>query len=143
MLDNLVLRPTLERVLEVTERLDIAVVGVHESESKQTSTLAVVARAGSIGSRQVGLEDRSSLREVSLVDDSEGGGGRELGPVGRAGQPVEVLAEEEVRGRSCVGEGVHERHGRVVDGVARFEDVLHVLLAGCFHGCTPELPWFP
>lgn len=124
MLDNLVLRSSLKRILEVGERLSSTMVGVNETESEQTSSLRVVARGRAIGLGKVRLKDGLALREVALVDDSESGGGRKLGPVGGAREPIEVLAEEEVRGGSGVGEGVHESDGRVVDRLARLESVL-------------------
>lgn len=58
------------------------------------------------------------------MDDAEGGGGAEHGPVGGATEPFEVFAQELVGRRAGVGEGVHEGHGRVEDRVSGFEGVL-------------------
>jgi hypothetical protein len=124
VLDDLVLRSGLERILQVGECLGSSVVGVDETESEQTSSLGVVARGRTVGLGEVGVENGFALREVALVDDSESGSGGELGPVGGAREPVEVLAEEEVRGGSRVGECVHEGDRRVIDRLARLESVL-------------------
>ena len=44
---------------------------------------------------------------VTFVNDAEGRGGREFGPVGGSGKPLEIVAKESVRGRA----GMHERIG--------------------------------
>jgi hypothetical protein len=42
------------------------------------------------------------------MNDTKGGGSGEFGPVGSSGEPVEVLAEEEVGSGAGIGESVHE-----------------------------------
>ena len=52
---------------------------------------------------------------MAHVDDTQGGGGRELGPIGRPPQPLKVVVKELVH--SCAG--VHVRVGQNRRSVTR------------------------
>lgn len=55
---------------------------------------------------------------MPLVDHAQAGSGRELGPVGGPGQPLEVVAQELVAGGAAVHERVGDDGGGVADRVA-------------------------
>lgn len=61
------------------------------------------------------------------MDDAQPCGRAELGPVGRAAQPVQVVAQEGVHGCAAVHDGVREDDGRVAHAVARLARRLDVL----------------
>jgi len=67
------------------------------------------------------------LRQVAAVDDAQAGGRAELGPVGRAREPVHALAQERVHGRAGVHDRVGEDDRRVAHAVAHLHRALHVL----------------
>mmetsp|Transcript_9245 Transcript_9245/g.18854 ORF Transcript_9245/g.18854 Transcript_9245/m.18854 type:complete len:205 (-) Transcript_9245:817-1431(-) len=52
------------------------------------------------------------------MDDTEGGCGRELSPIGRAGEPLKILTQKRVGGRARAHDGVSDDDARVADGVA-------------------------
>jgi hypothetical protein len=102
---------------------------IDEPDSKQRSALAellaLLARAGPCGrGREVRPEKGPAARERALVDDAEGRGRREFGPIVGPRQEVEVLSEEGIRRRARRHEGVRERKGRVIHGRPRLERVL-------------------
>lgn len=130
MLDDLRPAATSRRklVLEVLEDLR-ASAGVDKTQSVEGASLGVRARPRYRGAvaREVRPEDRHPASEVALVEDTERGGSREFGPVGRPAEPVEVRSEERVRGCSSVHERVRKSDGRVVHRGARLEGFLSVL----------------
>jgi hypothetical protein len=68
---------------------------------------------------KVGLNNCHSLREVSFVNHAKRRGSRELGPVGRLGKSLEVLADERVGRCTGICVRVCEGDSRMVDGASR------------------------
>lgn len=95
---------------------------IDEAEGEECTALGELGRR--VPSREVRLDDAPAVDVRAAVDETKGGSGRELGPVGRAAKPVEVLAQEAVRGGAAVGKRVGEGDGRVVDRVAVLEGLL-------------------
>ena len=76
------------------------------------------ARAAT-ASRQVRCHQRPAGADVPAVDHAQTGRRGEFGPVGRAGEPVEVVAQEAIDGGSSVRGGVGEDDLRRGSGVLK------------------------
>jgi hypothetical protein len=101
-----------------SQKLDdfMPVIRVDKTQREQTSALAVHTRVRSTVWRgKVGLDDCHSLRKVSFVNHAQRSSSRELGPVGRLGKPLEVLAEKCVRRCTGICVRVCEGDSRMVD----------------------------
>jgi hypothetical protein len=92
---------------------------VDQTQSEQRASLGELARRGA--TRQIRPDDADTVHPRTAVDETERGGSGELGPIRGSSQPVEVLAEEPVRGGAAMGKGVGEGDGGVVNGVAVLE----------------------
>mmetsp|Transcript_5894 Transcript_5894/g.16829 ORF Transcript_5894/g.16829 Transcript_5894/m.16829 type:complete len:305 (+) Transcript_5894:1588-2502(+) len=102
-----------------------AVVGVNEAQCIQSAALRVRAATATIP-RQVGRHQCPPLSQMAGVDDSQPGGGRELGPVGGASQPLKILPQECVHGGALVHHRIGEDDGAVTHRMPCLNRVLHV-----------------
>ena len=116
VLHHLVGAGVAQRVQQVRADLS-AVVGVDDAQREERAALTVRRRRHP-RLRQVRLEELERLLDVALVDHAERRRRRELGPVGRARQPLEVVAEEGVGGGARGHQRVGEDDARVVHRVA-------------------------
>ncbi len=76
---------------------------------------------------------------MALVNHAETRGGRELGPVGGSRQPVQVVAQKLVTGRSAVHQRVADHCCSVADRVAYYVLFIYKLLSISlifYSGCT-------
>mmetsp|Transcript_19466 Transcript_19466/g.54719 ORF Transcript_19466/g.54719 Transcript_19466/m.54719 type:complete len:464 (-) Transcript_19466:231-1622(-) len=100
--------------------------GVDEAQSVQRAALRVrAAAAGPLG--HVRGHQGPALAEMPLVDHTEPCSGAELGPVGRARQPVQVLAQKSVDSRASVHQRIGTDSGPVAHAVAALDAGLDVL----------------
>lgn len=71
--------------------------------------------------------ERLHLCEMPAVDYTQAGSCTELGPVGCAPQPLQVLSKERVNGCATVHHGVGKNDGTMAHTVSHFHTSLHVL----------------
>mmetsp|Transcript_35303 Transcript_35303/g.76632 ORF Transcript_35303/g.76632 Transcript_35303/m.76632 type:complete len:781 (-) Transcript_35303:813-3155(-) len=112
---------------EVADHL--ALVAVHQPQRVQRAALRERGPARALH-RQVRGHEVLALRQLAPVNHSQAGRGTELGPVGRPGEPVQVLPQESVHGRAHVHQRIRQDDGAVADAVPRLHAGLEVLQDG-------------
>ena len=84
-------------LLELLEQVigDVgSVIGVDQSERVQATSLRVSGGSGGHFARQVRRHQRQRLLLVAAMDDSERSRRRQLGPVGRPRQPIQIIPKK-------------------------------------------------